>query len=688
MPRKRGRPITIQGNDPAIIRRREKTAERVRRYNERKRADRVNALTMTTSRTGPGKHNTALAPRRDDSSVLMACSQLSALTESQSDETSNRPGASQWQSEQVDCIESSSQHDGVDIDRHDGCTGRYDTAVTMNLEDTTTSSIHIERSPDFAQRHNGLETQAYPTNAETVIPSRQEEVTDEVKQQLLSRRRHLAAARQRRYRDRQRILQGLPPRHQEDNLEHGETVISFAERVDNETQNTILSQPDSWSSGIRQDLGSQNGTEDEAQTTASSTVRNNNAQSCSHGSVIHVGMPSESTDLEADTEDFSECANVVERGQGRSQRANNIIDHHEGQQFLSIPPVGDKSLLVDPSDTSATLCTAQKLYDQLVLGFQGCSVDQHKIKLRDHVDEAGDNHFRLDQIFNHRSSPSVLEQTDAAKESPSGYQTPDGTQWNEMFCGIVDKDPQRTPVVKNVCLHKEQTKPTKPDVSFDIDSFLGFATSLGVARNGLLYQPSPLATQNLSSDVHFGLDVLQTNLSAGSTTRSSFDMLRDVPHFILGRLIGAENVTLHVFLPHLDVSQGTSILNTAQLTRWNDSVLHPAIYKHLPAHFTQHLPAGYQHALANSRARQIEARKIKTASYQSQQSISYCLPPQYLTRTYRRPVRTDRLRARVRTWRQRWGSCWLYCLYEARPEASTAPYTIRPRRSHRSRGDK
>lgn len=39
---KRGRPISIQGSDPAIIRRREKTAERVRRYVERKRTERKN----------------------------------------------------------------------------------------------------------------------------------------------------------------------------------------------------------------------------------------------------------------------------------------------------------------------------------------------------------------------------------------------------------------------------------------------------------------------------------------------------------------------------------------------------------------------------------------------------------------------------------------------------------------------
>ena len=37
----------------------------------------------------------------------------------------------------------------------------------------------------------------------------------------------------------------------------------------------------------------------------------------------------------------------------------------------------------------------------------------------------------------------------------------------------------------NVCLHKEQTQAVEPDVAFDVDSFLGFATLLAMARKGL-----------------------------------------------------------------------------------------------------------------------------------------------------------------------------------------------------------
>ena len=50
----------------------------------------------------------------------------------------------------------------------------------------------------------------------------------------------------------------------------------------------------------------------------------------------------------------------------------------------------------------------EKLYDQLISGFHGCSQQQHDEKLRKHMEAAGDNHYGLDEIFNDASFPSVL----------------------------------------------------------------------------------------------------------------------------------------------------------------------------------------------------------------------------------------------------------------------------------------
>jgi hypothetical protein len=58
----------------------------------------------------------------------------------------------------------------------------------------------------------------------------------------------------------------------------------------------------------------------------------------------------------------------------------------------------------------------------------------------------------------------------------------------------------------NVCLHKEQTQAIEPLVAFDIDSMLGFCSSLAAAKQGLSYQPAAQAQQNIQTDVHLETD--------------------------------------------------------------------------------------------------------------------------------------------------------------------------------------
>lgn len=88
---------------------------------------------------------------------------------------------------------------------------------------------------------------------------------------------------------------------------------------------------------------------------------------------------------------------------------------------------------------------------------------------------------------------------------------------------------------------------------------------------------------------------------------------------------------MHILFPHLASADTQFVsLTKEQLARWRDQVFHPAVYEFCDAHYTQHLPASYRHALANSKAHQIEERSAETASYQAQQSVGYHLQPEYL----------------------------------------------------------
>lgn len=171
----------------------------------------------------------------------------------------------------------------------------------------------------------------------------------------------------------------------------------------------------------------------------------------------------------------------------------------------------------------------------------------------------------------------------------------------------------------------------KADVAFDVDSLLGFATSLAIARKGLWYQPALQMRQNMKNDIHLETDMFHSTDDPEQPERSSPAMLHDVPHFLLGRIVGAHDITLHVLFPHITPAQDKfTALSQKQLTRWIDQIFLPALHKHLPAHYMQHIPSSFRHGLANSKAHQVEGRKIETASYQSQMSLGHHLQAKYL----------------------------------------------------------
>ena len=99
-------------------------------------------------------------------------------------------------------------------------------------------------------------------------------------------------------------------------------------------------------------------------------------------------------------------------------------------------------------------------------------------------------------------------------------------------------------------------------VAFDVDSLLGFGSSLQLARKKLIIQPSPQMRQNIKTDVHITMqvpsqpqqqqdDAQQDDDTNARQHYSHAALLRDIPHFQLGRLVGAEEVSLYVLFPFL-----------------------------------------------------------------------------------------------------------------------------------------
>jgi hypothetical protein len=306
---------------------------------------------------------------------------------------------------------------------------------------------------------------------------------------------------------------------------------------------------------------------------------------------------------------------------------------HSGSEshisFLSEhPSLGSEGGDVD--ETTAHEFVVQKLYDELVQGFHGCTEEEHNEDRRQHMIEVGENHHGLGETFNDDSFPSVLGlQEMITPERLARERAPRPEQWRSVFCGIPTHGRQRYP--NNVCLHEEQTRAVEADVAFDIDSFLGFATSLAFAKKGLWSQIAPQMKQNMTADVHIRDRMFVPNEDPERPDHSRLAMLHQIPHFMLGRIEGAHDIAVFVLFPHIPViGEKFKSLSGEQLSRWVDQIYLPALHKFYKAHYTQHIPASFQTASGNSKAHSVEIRQVQGQSYKSKRAIGYHLQPEYL----------------------------------------------------------
>jgi len=239
----------------------------------------------------------------------------------------------------------------------------------------------------------------------------------------------------------------------------------------------------------------------------------------------------------------------------------------------------------DVYETTAHDIVVQKLYDELVQGFHGCTEEEHREDSRRHMADAGENHHGLGEVFNDDSFPSVLGlQEMITPERLARELSPTPELRRSVFCGIPSHGRQRYP--NNACLHKEETRAVDADIAFDIHSFLGFATSLAFAKKGLWSQIAPQKKQNLSVDVHIQERMFTQNENPGRSDHSNLAMLQRIPHFMLGRVEGAHDITVFILFPHITVlGDNFKSFTDKQLSRWADQIYLPALHKFYNAHY-------------------------------------------------------------------------------------------------------
>lgn len=265
---------------------------------------------------------------------------------------------------------------------------------------------------------------------------------------------------------------------------------------------------------------------------------------------------------------------------------------------------------------------AQKLADQLAIGFHGCGCAIHNRMHREHAATVTEHTSiqELNEIL--ETVPDTLSSEGLLQHGQ--VTSAETREWKPAFTGIVPGQEDADRQI-HVCLHSSAGDQTvqSPEVTFDIDSILGFPSSLAVARQGFRFNLTPHVVSNLSTDVHLKMVVRVED-------RPRHVPLHEVPHFLLGHTVGVE-LPIFIFFPRLYRPEApNNYLTQAVLKRWTDHVFLSAVYSQTAASTTQHYPASFQHAKLSSRAKNMESLKTLDKTGFRSQAIHHFLQPEHL----------------------------------------------------------
>lgn len=116
----------------------------------------------------------------------------------------------------------------------------------------------------------------------------------------------------------------------------------------------------------------------------------------------------------------------------------------------------------------------------------------------------------------------------------------------EIYTGIHSAAADSHPV--HVCLDADHQTESQTGVTFDIDSIVGFAHSLAVAKLGVRWNPTQRPVSDLHSSLH--LDPLPVHqVCRDGRTHCIQRPVHQIPHYTFGRVVGFENISLYFLFP-------------------------------------------------------------------------------------------------------------------------------------------
>ena len=147
-------------------------------------------------------------------------------------------------------------------------------------------------------------------------------------------------------------------------------------------------------------------------------------------------------------------------------------------------------------DQSAVAKLAVRLADQL-LEFHGCCNDCHNRSKMEHTSEHNTHTSLQDYVTDSATinCPQVLGTFGIAAHKDDLASQMTAAEKRQVYSGISPNDLDEMPLY--ICLIEGDTLTEAPEVSFDVDSILGFPTSLGFARWGICWNPTQMQVSDL-----------------------------------------------------------------------------------------------------------------------------------------------------------------------------------------------
>lgn len=267
---------------------------------------------------------------------------------------------------------------------------------------------------------------------------------------------------------------------------------------------------------------------------------------------------------------------------------------------------------------------AQKLAEQLIK-FHGCCDDCHQAAKQSRM-ESPNAQISLALYLESTiglgadvlSSKTLANQKDdlAGKLNP---------ECRKIFCGLDFRAE-----IPHICLDKDESVSSGACVTFDVDSIIGFPSSLAVAKRDIRWSPTRMTVSDLQSDLHLRSFPV-TYFDADGVQHQVHRPVHQVPHYTFGRVIGFEDISLYLLFPKLyRAEQKSSRLRDEDFQLWMDGILLPAIYQSYSSAHVQHYPSSYNHSRYNSTARGVETLTQHVHPVAREQQLVYCLPPEPL----------------------------------------------------------